>query len=115
MAAAAEGGEDAVDAYVGLAGLHAGGLGVRRDVAMAARWYEKAARRGHVAAQLNLGDYHARGRGVPRSLVAAHMWLSLAARQGNVWAERRRREIARQMTPAQIAAAKARVGAFKLK
>jgi TPR repeat protein len=97
----------------GLAGLYAGGFGVRLDFREAVRWYAMAARRGHVTAQLNLGDYYARGRGVRRDLVAAHMWLTLAAKQGNDWAEARRRVIARRMTPTQLAAAAARVKAFQ--
>jgi hypothetical protein len=99
----------------GLAGLYASGFGVRQDFQAAARWYEAAARRGHVTAQLNLGDYYARGRGVTRDLVAAHMWLSLSARLGNQWAANRAKDIARRMTPTQLAACAARVRAFQLK
>lgn len=99
---------------VGLAGLHAGGFGVRRNDAAAVRWYEKAARRGHPSAQLNLGDAYARGRGVGRDLVAAHMWLSLAASQGKSWAAERRDQLEKSMTPTQIASAQARASAFRL-
>lgn len=99
---------------VGLAGLHAGGFGVPQDTALAAQWYERAARRGHASAQLNLGDAYARGRGVERDLVAAHMWLSLAASQGKEWAAKRRDQLKKSMTPTQIASARARARAFKI-
>ncbi|MGH8630962.1 MAG: tetratricopeptide repeat protein, partial [Burkholderiales bacterium] len=85
------------------------GLGVRRDVAEAAKWYERAARQGNVVAQSNLGDLHAEGRGVRRDLVEAYVWLSLAAQQGHRWSEDRRKEIARAMTDDQIAAADEKV------
>jgi uncharacterized protein len=49
------------------------------------------------------------GQGVPKDLVRAHMWLNLAGakRLGGVEEESRRKrdELARQMTPAQIAEA----------
>jgi len=111
--AAAKSGD--VDAMNGLGGLYASGFGVRQDFQAAARWYKEAARRGHVTAQLNLGDYYARGRGVKRDLVAAHIWLSLAAKHGNDWAEQRRREIARRMTLPQLAEARAKTKAFRIK
>ena len=103
-----------IDAMVGLAGLHAGGFGVRQNDAVAAKWYERAARRGHAMAQLNLGDAYARGRGVKRDLIAAHMWLSLAATQGKGWAARRRDQLEKSMTPTQIASAQARASAFRI-
>ncbi|MHA1535964.1 MAG: hypothetical protein ACTSUD_00275 [Alphaproteobacteria bacterium] len=96
---------------VGLAGLHGSGFGVAQNDAAAARWYAKAARRGHASAQLNLGDAYARGRGVKRDLIAAHMWLGLAAAGGKEWAARRRDNLEKTMTPTQIASARARARA----
>lgn len=107
-------GKGDVDAMVGLAGLHAGGFGLRQNYARAVQWYEKAARRGHASAQLNLGDAYARGRGVKRDPIAAHMWLSLAAGQGKNWAAQRRDQIEISMTPTQIASAQARASAFRI-
>lgn len=99
-------------AQVALADLYAQGTGVPRDPAEAARWYARAADRGNVTGQLNLGDYHARGHGVPRDLVRAYMWLELAARQNHAWAAGRRDEIARNMSPAQIIAARLKADRF---
>jgi uncharacterized protein len=42
---------------------------------------------------------------VPADLVAAHKWFNLAASRGNAEAIRLRREIAAQMSDAEIAAA----------
>jgi hypothetical protein len=100
------------EAQVALAGLYMDGLGVRRDVAEAVKWYKRAARHGHVVAQSNLGDLYAEGRGVRRDLVEAYVWLSLAAQQGHQWSEDRRNETARSMTDEEIAAADERLRAW---
>jgi uncharacterized protein len=51
---------------------------------------------------LRLGIQHATGSGVEHDLVAAHMWLNIAAIRGNTDALRHRREIAAEMTKAEI-------------
>jgi TPR repeat protein len=52
-----------------------------------------------------LGMMYATGSSVPADLVAAHKWFNLAASLGNAEAIRLRREIAAQMSDAEIAAA----------
>jgi len=52
-----------------------------------------------------LGMMYSVGRDVPVDLVAAHKWFNLAAVRGNTEAIRLRREIADQMSDAEIAAA----------
>ena len=52
-----------------------------------------------------LGMMYSVGRDVPVDLVAAHKWFNLAAAKGNIEAVRLRREIADQMSDAQIAVA----------
>jgi len=52
-----------------------------------------------------LGMMYSVGRDVPVDLVAAHKWFNLAAVKGNAEAIRLRREIAYQMSDAEIAAA----------
>jgi hypothetical protein len=49
-----------------------------------------------------LGMMYASGRSVPPDLVIAHKWFNLAAMSGNTDAVRLRREIAAEMTDAQI-------------
>ena len=52
-----------------------------------------------------LGMMYAAGRTVPADLVSAHKWFHLAAMRGNPEANRLRREIAGEMSAAEIAAA----------
>jgi uncharacterized protein len=52
-----------------------------------------------------LGMMYAAGRDVAVDLVSAHKWFNLAAAKGNADAIRLRREIADQMSDAEIAAA----------
>lgn len=52
-----------------------------------------------------LGIMYATGRAVPMDLVAAHKWFNLAAMRGSADAVRLRRELAVEMSPAEIAAA----------
>jgi TPR repeat protein len=54
---------------------------------------------------LGLGMRYSVGRDVPIDLVSAHKWFNLAAVKGNREAIRLRREIADQMSEAEIAAA----------
>ncbi len=59
------------------------GIGVDKNETLAAQWYEKAARGGHIDAQYNLAIMYASGRGVAQNDGQAMMWLALAARQGD--------------------------------
>jgi TPR repeat protein len=52
-----------------------------------------------------LGLMYSIGRDVPIDLVAAHKWFNLAAMKGNADAIRLRREVADQMSDAEIGAA----------
>jgi hypothetical protein len=49
-----------------------------------------------------LGMMYASGRSVPTDLVAAHKWFNLAAMKGSAEAARLRREIAVEMSDAEI-------------
>jgi hypothetical protein len=53
----------------------------------------------------DLGMMYSSGRSVPIDYVTAHKWFNLAAMNGNKDAARLRREIAVEMTDAEIAAA----------
>ena len=89
--------------------LYDNGDGVPQNYAKARQWYEKAAARGYAMAQTNLGGLYAYGRGVPQDEVWAYMWYSLAAEQStdpsDTYAADRRDNVARRMTPAQVAEA----------
>ena len=49
-----------------------------------------------------LGIMHASGRSGPADLVSAHKWFNIAAMKGHADAARMRREIADEMTDAEI-------------
>jgi len=49
-----------------------------------------------------LGMMHAAGRSVPADLVTAHKWFNIAAMKGHTEAARMRREIAAEMSDAEI-------------
>jgi len=53
----------------------------------------------------DLGLAYSTGDGAPLDLVTAHKWLNLAALAGNAEARRLRAELARDMTPAELAEA----------
>ena len=59
------------------------GIGVERDLAYAASWYEKSARQGYAGGQANLGVLYGRGAGVKYDREKALYWLEKAAAQGN--------------------------------
>jgi TPR repeat protein len=95
-----------VQAQVALAGLlESGGPGVPRDLAAAARWYERAARAGDPVAQMNLAEYYERGLGLAQDRPRALAWYTLAAEQGRGWAGQRRDELTSQLGPADRARA----------
>ena len=52
-----------------------------------------------------LGMKYSVGIEVPVDLISAHMWFNLAAAKGNAEAARLRREIANQMSDAEVASA----------
>jgi TPR repeat protein len=52
-----------------------------------------------------LGMMYSTGRSVPADLVSAHKWFNIAAMRGNTDAVRLRREIAGEMSEAEIASA----------
>jgi TPR repeat protein len=95
--------------------LHENGDGVPRDYTKARQWYEKAAAQNEARAQYYLGMQYAFGQGGPLDLVQAHMWYNLAAGNGHVGAAVYRDDLAKQMTPAQIAEAHKRAKEWKLK
>lgn len=60
------------------------GLGVPKDLKVAANWYRLAADQGLSRAQANLGVMYLRGEGVERDPVKAADWFGKAADQGHV-------------------------------
>ncbi len=83
------------------------GLGVPRDFAQAAVWFERAARAANADAQRNLGVLYLRGWGVPRDNVTAYAWLFQAVSQGNGRAREYLEMVEHQITPNQTMQARA--------
>lgn len=79
--------------------------GVPQDGAEAMKWYLRAVDHGDNEAKHLIGDLYVHGNGVPQDYVMAHMWFNLAAASGDQDAIRYRDDVAKRMTPAQIAEA----------
>ncbi len=82
------------------------GKGVRRDDAIAAIWFHKAAIKGNPSGQLAFGSLHIRGLGVRQDLVKAYGWLTVAANHAIPGLQQQavalRDEAARLMQPGEI-------------
>ncbi len=61
-----------------------GGIGLKRNVCLAAEWCQKAARQGHSDAQTFLGKLYLRGEGVNQNYNEAVKWYEKACAQGNI-------------------------------
>ncbi len=85
--------------------MYLNGRGVPQNDAEAVRWLRSAADQGIARAQFLLGDMYSLGHGVPQDYVLAHMWCNLSAGQGEEAAALVRDELAKHMTPEQIAEA----------
>lgn len=95
-------------AQFNLGALYYNGDGVERDYAAAQRWMEKAARQGNADAQYTLGRmYSAPHDGVRLDRMRAHAWYSLAAANGNEMSEKEAASLARTMSAAERASARA--------
>lgn len=66
-----------------LASRAADGRGVTRDLALAAKLFEKIAAAGYAPAQYKLGGHYEKGSGVARDLAQAKLWYGRAAEQGH--------------------------------
>ncbi len=91
------------------------GIGMARDTPQALKWLHLSAEQGMPDAQLLLGMAYMRGRDAPRDVVQAEMWLHLAAAQRDPLASKLRDKLEEQMTPDQIAKARALAAAWKPK
>lgn len=81
------------------------GEGLPQDYQQAANWYRRAAEQGDDRGQEMLAGLYLEGRGVPQDYVFAHMWGNLAAARGNPGGRFIRDEVAKKMSPAQVAEA----------
>jgi uncharacterized protein len=83
------------------------GTGVERNYAEAVKWYRKAAEQGYASAQDDLGICYANGEGVEQNYVEAYAWYNVASKTNKQAAEARD-QIAKKMSPQQVANAQKR-------
>jgi len=100
------------DAQNDLGKMYAEGNGVARDYAEAVRWYRLAAEQGDTNGHIHLAGMYFRGQGVGQDYVEAHKWYNIASAlesgELQVGVAQLRDNIAKKMTPAQIAEAQKR-------
>ncbi|MGY3582183.1 TPR repeat protein [Bradyrhizobium sp. USDA 4341] len=106
------------NAQFSLANAFMNGTGVTKDQGKADVWLRRAAAQGYPNAMVTLGAALADGAGAEKDLVGSYTWLSLAmdAVDGDkpkALTKALREEIAKHMTPEQIASAETRVKDFK--
>lgn len=70
-----------------LASHHFIGLGVKKDINQAIRWYCAAAEQGHMEAQYNLASLYYCGGGIKKDMNQAIKWFSAAASMGHLKAQ----------------------------
>jgi TPR repeat protein len=105
-----------VDAQMELGYIYfKGQMRLQYDDTESAKWYLRAAELGNAMAQRNIGMAYRFGQGVPKDQVTGMMWLNLAVAQGYKPAVEERDDLARDMTPAQVAEAKKLSDAWKPK
>lgn len=95
--------------------LYARGLGMPKDYPKAVSWYRLAAEQGHAKAQHDLGLLYAEGQGLQQNAVLAYLWYSLSAKQGDKKAAESLGQLAKQLTPEQVAEAQKLLSEWKPK
>ena len=77
----------------------------RGDYVPAVKLFRPLAQSGNAKAQNVMGVMYRKGEGVARSSAKAFMWFSLAAKKGDTQAKASVQEMAKEMTPAELAQA----------
>ncbi|WP_419904804.1 tetratricopeptide repeat protein [Kiloniella sp.] len=97
------------EAQYALGEMYSKGFGTEQNVEVATEWFEKAAEQGHLLAQLQAGRIYFL---ITEDLVKAHKWLNViserkieGAKKLQLKAAQMRNDIAKEMTPEQIAEA----------
>ena len=79
------------------------GEGREQDFKMAIDWYLRAAENEFGRAQFRLGEIYQAGEAVEQDLVQARKWFAIAAESRHPGANKRRKKVAKEMTPGEIA------------
>jgi uncharacterized protein len=106
------------NAQFSLANAYMNGTGVTKDQGKADAWLRRSAAQGYPNAMVTLGAALADGAGAEKDLVGSYTWLSLAMNavdgdKAKALTKALREEIAKHMSPEQIAGAEARVKDFR--
>ena len=104
-ASAAKGNSDAQDDLGTL--YYEGSVGVSQNYTSSLRWLRASAVQGNSKAQELLSSMYRYGLGVQKSNVHAYMWLSVVLAHGDAGVDTVNDSLETEMTPAQIAKAKA--------
>lgn len=100
--------------YSDCAEVYADCEGITEDIPQAVAWFRRAAVQGNGFSMRILGGLYARSEEFPKDLISAYQWCDLATKHG--WDSKelleRMDELAKQMTPEQMAEAKQRTEAF---
>jgi len=94
-----------VEAQYNLGLIYYEAKGVPRDPAEAQRWFLAAAEQGFARAQYRVAEMYEAGDGVEVDYVQAHVWFTAAKEHKYKDAKKRRRRVADEMTPHEIAEA----------
>ena len=79
------------------------GEGRQQDFKIAAEWYARAAENDFARAQFRLGEMYEAGQGVERDLIQARKWFTIAGESRYPYAKKRKKKVAKEMTPREIA------------
>jgi localization factor PodJL len=96
-----------VNAMHNLAVMMSEGVEGPPDHDKALQWFLAAGHYGVRDSQFNLGVIYARGLGPAQDLAESYKWFTIAAAQGDTDAAQRRDEVAKAMSPEELAKAKA--------
>jgi localization factor PodJL len=80
-----------------LAVAYAQGVGVQKNMSLAAQWFLRAANLGLADSQFDLAVLYERGLGVQQSLAQAFKWYAIAAAEGDAESRTRMEAIASQI------------------
>ncbi len=95
--------------------MYALGLGVEKDPERAFDWYLRSAMKGHPGAQSGVGWYYELGLGMPApDLVRAYLWYGLSTIGGDPDAAISIEEVAKKMTPDEIARATVLINDYRV-
>lgn len=106
------------NAQFSLANAYMNGAGVQKNQAKADEWLKRSAAQGYPNAMVTLGAALADGAGSEKDLVGSYTWLTLAmdavgGEKAKALTKALREEVAKRMSPEQLANAEARVKEFK--